>query len=263
MENRGVEFNIDVNAVDKQNFSWNAGFNITYNKNEITNLTIVPNDPNYRGFPGGGISGGAGGQSAQINAVGSAKNTFNLYQQVYDQAGRPLEGVFVDQNKDGIINEFDRVKSKSADPQVFLGFTTNVTYKRFNAGLVLRANLGNYVYNNNYSGTGTLNHITGSAVLYNPSRHYLETQFVGSDGNQMLSDYYLQNGSFLKMDNLNFGYDAGSIFNSKARLQLNATVQNVFVITNYSGLDPEVSNGIDNSLYPRPRTFSFGLNLSY
>lgn len=263
MRNRGVEFNIDVNAVDKKDFTWNTGFNITYNKNEITNLTVVPNDPKYLGFPTGSIAGGVGGQFAQINSVGFGKNTFLLYQQVYDETGKPLEGVFVDQNNDGIINQSDRIKSKAADPKVFLGFSTNMTYKRFNAGFVLRANIGNYVYNNNYSGTGTFTHITGSSVLYNPSRHYLETQFVGSDGNQLLSDYYLQNASFLKMDNLNFGYNAGKLFDSKATLQLSANVQNVFVVTNYSGLDPEASSGIDNNLYPRPRTFSFGINLSY
>lgn len=263
MENRGVEFNLDVHAIEKKDFTLNMGFNITYNKNEITNLTVVPNDPKYLGFPGGTIAGGVGGQSAQINSVGYGKNTFFLYQQVYDQAGKPIEGIFVDQNKDGIINQSDRVKTKAADPNVFLGFTTNMAYKRFNAGFVLRANIGNYVYNNNYSATGTFNHITGSAVLYNPSRHYLETGFAGSDGNQLLSDYYLQNGSFLKMDNLSLGYNVGKLFDSKAALRLSATVQNVFVITNYSGLDPETSSGIDNNLYPRPRTFSLGINLSY
>ncbi|MDB5014438.1 MAG: SusC/RagA family TonB-linked outer membrane protein, partial [Daejeonella sp.] len=262
MENRGVEFNINVQPVLKDNFTWNAGFNITYNKNKITNLTLVPNDPNYLGSPTGPIAGGIGGQFTQLNAVGGSKSTFNLYQQVYDESGAPIDGVFVDRNGDGVITPSDVYLSKSSDPKVFLGYSNSITYKKWSTSFVLRANLGNYVYNNTFSQTGTLKQITGSAVAYNASTNYLDTKFTGSSI-QALSDYYIQNASFLKMDNFNIGYNAGKFFNQKVSLQLSAIVQNVFVITKYKGLDPEISSGIDNNFYPRPRVFSVGLNLNY
>ncbi|MEP6583099.1 MAG: TonB-dependent receptor [Ginsengibacter sp.] len=262
MENRGIEFNINSQVIRKQDFTWDVNFNLTYNKNEITNLTIVPNDPNYIGFPGGGIAGGIGGQNTQINAVGGPKNTFYLYKQVYDSAGKPIEGVFVDKNQDGIINQNDLYKSKGADPKVFLGFSTGINYKKWNAGFVLRASIDNYVYNNTYSQAGILNQVTGNAVLYNASSNYLETNFVGNSL-ELLSDYYVQNASFLKMDNLNIAYNVGRIYHNKAGLRLSATVQNVFVITNYKGVDPEIGSGVDNNLYPRPRTYSLGVNLDF
>jgi TonB-linked SusC/RagA family outer membrane protein len=263
MENKGVEFNINTQPFRSNNLTWDVGFNITYNKNTITNLTVVPDDKTYIGFPSGTIAGGVGGQFAFINAVGGSKNTFYLYSQVYNKAGNPVEGVFVDKNADGIINEKDLYKGKSADPNVLVGFSTNVSYKRWNAGFVLRANIGNYVYNNIYSQTGTLNQITGNAVLYNGSSNYLVTQFGGGNGQQLLSDYYIQNASFLRMDNCNIGYNVGKFYHSRANLRINVNAQNVFVITKYKGLDPEISSGIDNNFYPRPRIISFGLNISF
>ncbi len=274
MENKGIEFSINTEPIRRNDFSWNVDFNITYNKNTIKNLTVIPGDKNYPGFQSGTIAGGIGGQFVFINAVGGPKSTFNLYKQVYDSIGRPLEGVFVDQNEDGIINQNDLFKSKQADPKVFFGFSTSANYKKWNAGFVIRASFDNYVYNNNFSQTGTLAQLTGNSVLYNASSNYLETRFAGNS-QQLLSDYYIQNGSFLKMDNLNIGYNVGRVF-SNANLQVSATIQNVFVITNYKGLDPEIgpggisttnpnptNQGIDNNIYPRPRTFSLGLNLSF
>lgn len=276
MENKGVELTLNLQPIRSKDLTWDVGFNITYNKNTITNLTLIPNDTSYIGFKSGNIAGGVGGQFAFINSVGGAKNTFYLYKQVYDKSGRPLEGVFVDKNGDGIINQSDLFKGRQADPKVFMGFTTNVAYKKWNAGFVMRANIGNYVYNNSYSQTGILNQITGNSVLYNASSNYLETQFRGGNGQQLLSDYYVQNASFLRMDNFNIGYNVGKINHSKATLRVNAYVQNVFVITRYTGLDPEIgpgtatttntlpSNyGIDNNFYPRPRVFSLGLNLGF
>jgi len=274
MENRGVEFTINTQPIRTKDLTWDVGFNITYNKNKITRLTVVP-DTSYAGVPTGAIAGGVGGQFALINSVGYAKNTFHLYQQVYDKTGKPVEGVFVDRNGDGIINQNDLYRSKSADPKVLIGFSTGVTWHKWNASTVLRASLGNYVYNNTYSQIGTLNQILGSSVLYNASTNYLTTQFKGSNAQTLLSDYYIQNGSFLRMDNLSIGYNVGPIYQHKANLRVNVTVQNVFVITKYTGLDPEIgpgapstttpspnNPGIDNNLYPRPRTFSLGLNLA-
>lgn len=262
MENKGVEFTINAQVIQNNDFIWDANFNITYNKNKITNLTVVPNDPTYRGILAGGIAGGIGGGFAQIQQVGYSRNTFNLYKQVYGEDGKPLENVFVDLNKDGIINQDDLFKSKSAVPDVFMGFSSNFSYKRWTAGFVLRSNIGNYVYNNVYSNTGNLNQVLGNTVLYNASSNYLETGFAGNSNN-LLSDYYIQNASFLRMDNLNLGFDAGQVFNKKARLRISAGVQNVFVISNYKGLDPEVSSGIDNNIYPRPRIVTLGASIDF
>jgi iron complex outermembrane receptor protein len=263
MTNKGVEFNIGSRVVESRNFTLDANFNITYNKNEITNLTVVPDDPHYTGFPSGGIAGGIGGQSSQINAVGSPKNTFYLYKQVYDsKSGLPLEGVFADINGDGIINQNDLYKGHPADPNVFLGFSTSATWKQWSAGFVLRGSFGNYIYNNTYSSTGTQNQILGNSQLYNASINYLTTRFKGN-AQEQLSDYYLQNGSFLRMDNCNVGYNVGKVFHNTANLRLNLLAQNVFVITKYTGLDPEVRNGVDNNLYPRPRIISVGANLNF
>ena len=262
MDNKGVEFNINTEPVKSNTWNWDAGFNITYNKNNITNLTVVPKDATYRGIQAGGIAGGIGGGFSQIQQVGYSRNTFNLYQQVYDKDGKPLENVFVDVNEDGIINQDDLTKTKSAVPDLFMDFSTNVSYKRFSAGFVLRSSIGNYVYNNVYSNAGNQLQILGNYVLYNASANYLETNFTGNSNN-LLSDYYIQNASFLRMDNLTFGYDAGAILHKKATLRLNASVQNVFVLTKYEGLDPEVSSGVDNNFYPRPRIFTLGLNLNF
>lgn len=263
MENKGVEFNIGTQIIRTNNLTWNLDFNATYNKNTITNLTVIPQDKNYPGFPSGGIAGGIGGQFAFINSVGFSRNTFNLYKQVYNEAGKPVEGVFVDQNGDGIINQDDLYKGKSSVPKVFLGLSSSVNYKKWNLGFVMRASFDNYVYNNNFSQSGVLSQITGNSVLYNASTNYLETQFKGSS-QQLLSDYYIQNASFVRMDNANLSYDLGKFLkNSNANLRINASVQNVFVITKYKGLDPEVASGIDNNLYPRPRTIALGLNLDF
>jgi TonB-linked SusC/RagA family outer membrane protein len=260
MENKGVELTLGFNPVRGNDLNWDFSFNATYNKNTITNLTVIPNDPNYPGFPSGTIAGGVGGQNAFINAVDGPKNTFNLFEQTYDQNGKPIEGVYVDQNGDGVINENDFKKGKQADPKVFLGFSNNLSYKKWNMSFTLRANLGNYVYNNNFSQSGNLAQILGTPVILNASPNYLTTNFRTQ---QLLSDYYVQNASFLRMDNINLGYSFGQILKTKANLQLTASAQNVFVITKYKGLDPEVASGVDNNLYPRPRIFSLGLNVNF
>ena len=264
MENQGVEFSINTQAVKSQNVNLDFGFNITYNKNTITNLTISP-DPNYIGNAGGGISGGTG-QTVQINSVGFQRNAFYVYQQVYDQTGKPIDGVFVDRNKDGIFNEKDLYHYKSPDPKVFLGFNSNLTYKKWNAGFSARANLGNYMYNNVYSSTGTTRNILNPiGVLNNGSVNVLESGISGNvqPDRSIISDYYVQNASFLRMDNINLGYNFGNVIKNTAGLRLSASVQNAFVITKYKGLDPEIGSGIDNNFYPRPRTFVLGLNVNF
>jgi iron complex outermembrane receptor protein len=262
MENKGVELSLNLQAVNKADFNWDLGFNITYNENKITNLTISP-DPNYPGNKFGGISGGVG-NTIMINSVGYNRGSFYVFQQVYDAAGKPIEGLFVDRNKDGVINDKDQYQYQSVDPKIFLGFTSNMTYKKWNAGFVVRANVGNYMYNNVYSTLGTFRAISSLATHNgNASRNILETGFTQNGVNQLMSDYYIQNASFLRVDNINIGYNAGKVFKGKANLRFNASIQNAFIITKYKGLDPEIGNGIDNNFYPRPRVFALGLNFDF
>lgn len=262
MENRGVEFNVNLQVIKKRDVTLDLNFNTTYNKNKITNLTPIKDDPNYIGQ----LTGNAAGVNGFIflNAVGGPKSTFYLYRQIYDKAGKPIEGLFEDTNRDGIINDKDKYKGQAADPSVFYGFSANFTYKKFNAGFVARANFNNYMYNNVFSNLGRFNQVAGAYTIGNASTNYLETGFNGSTDVQTSSDYYIQNASFLRMDNINLGYNFGRIGRGQNfNLRLIGVVQNVFVVTKYSGLDPEISGGIDNNLYPRPRTYTLGVNLDF
>jgi len=264
MKNTGVEFNINAQAIKSKDLNWDVNFNMSYNKNVITNLTVIPDDPTYPGFPSGQINGTGAQGFAFINTVGYSKNTFNLYQQIYDsKTGLPIEGLFNDVNRDGIINSSDVVKNHRADPNLFFGFSTNLSYKKWSAGFVLRASFNNYVYDQFLATDGSLTNILGGSTINNVSTSYLTTLFKGNTTTQFLSDYYLYNASFLKMDNFNIGYDFGKIINGKASLRGTINVQNAFVITNYPGIDPEVSSGIDTNPYPRPRIFSLGFNLNF
>lgn len=262
MENKGIEFMINTVVIDQKDFRLNFGFNATFNKNTITNLTLAA-DPNFIGNKLGGISGGTG-NTIQINSVGFNRASFYVYQQVYDAAGKPLDNVFVDRNGDGQITDKDLYKFKDPDADVFLGFNSNFNYKKWSGGFTMRANINNYVYNNVASSTGTYRNIFNPlGYLSNGSRDILATKFSGTGDRYFLSDYYVQNASFLRMDNLNLGYSFGKVFNKKADLTINANIQNAFVITKYQGIDPEISGGVDNNFYPRPRTFTFGFNLGF
>jgi iron complex outermembrane receptor protein len=262
MENRGVEVTLNFQPIRNKTTTWDVSLNATYNKNEITKLTIS-DDPNYAGARYGGISGGTG-NTIFIQSVGYKRGSYFVYKQVYDNAGKPIDGLFADLNRDGVVNESDLYQYKGNDPQFFFGASSNVTYKKWNAGFVLRANVGNYMYNNVASSSGTLRNILNPiGYINNGSRDYLRSGFSGNGANYYLSDYYVQNASFLRMDNINIGYNVGKVFHDKATLKINANIQNAFIITKYTGLDPEVNGGIDNNFYPRPRTFVLGFNLSF
>jgi iron complex outermembrane receptor protein len=262
MENRGVEFTINTQLVRNKEVTWDLGFNVTYNKNKITKLTFT-NDPTFPGNLVGGIAGGVG-STAQIQSVGYPKNSFYVYQQIYDKSGKPIESLFEDRNRDGVINVNDLYRYKSPDPKAFLGAYSNVNWKKWSAGFSLRANIGNYMYNNRFSNTGVQRNIIDPlGFLANGSRNLLETNFTGNGDQYLLSDYYVENASFLRMDYINVGYNAGSLVSSHTNLRIGANVQNVFTITKYKGLDPEVPGGIDNNFYPRPRTFSISLSLDF
>lgn len=262
MENKGVELTLNFQPIKSKTTTWDVSFNATYNQNRITKLTIS-DDPTYAGARYGGISGGTG-NTILIQSVGYQRGSYFVYKQVYDAAGKPIDGLFADLNRDGIINEKDLYQYKGNDPQFFFGASSNLTYKKWNAGFVLRANVGNYMYNNVASSSGTLrNFLNPIGYINNGSRDYLTTGFSGNGSNYYLSDYYVQNASFLRMDNINVGYNVGKVFHNKANLKINANIQNAFIITKYKGLDPEVNGGIDNNFYPRPRTFVLGLNLNF
>ncbi|MGZ3991158.1 MAG: SusC/RagA family TonB-linked outer membrane protein [Flavisolibacter sp.] len=262
MENRGVELTINTQPVRSRDFNWDLGFNITYNKNKITRLTFV-NDPKFPGNLVGGIAGGVG-STVQIYSVGFPKSSFYVYQQVYDKSGKPIEGLFEDRNRDGVINVDDLYRYKSPDPTVFLGAFSNLSWKKWDAGFSLRANLGNYMYNNRFSNTGVQRNIIDPlGFLANGSRNLLETNFSGNGDQYLLSDYYIENASFLRMDFINIGYNAGDFLSKNTNLKIGASVQNVFTVTKYKGVDPEVPGGIDNNFYPRPRVYSVNLNLNF
>ncbi|WP_143092639.1 SusC/RagA family TonB-linked outer membrane protein [Arsenicibacter rosenii] len=257
LENRGIELGLNATPVSTDKFTWDANFNITYNENKITNLTKVPT-PNDPGVLVGGISGGVG-NTVQIHTVGYPTFAYYLYKQVYDANGKPIEGLYVDQDANGILNLADRYRYKSPNPKVYLGFSSNFTMDKFTVAFTLRGNIGNYVYNNINSGAGALQNVFNTNnYLSNVSSSVLSTNF---QTNQYFSDYYLENASFLRMENLTVGYN---VYQSKrANARLTAAAQNLFVLTKYSGLDPEIPGGIDNNFYPRPRTLTLGLNVSF
>ncbi|MDB5123331.1 MAG: SusC/RagA family TonB-linked outer membrane protein [Mucilaginibacter sp.] len=254
----GIELNINAIPVKTKDFTWTVNYNVAFNKVTITNLYLVPN-PSSVGVQVGGISGGTGNY-VQINSINNTPNTFYLYKQVYGPNGKPLEGVYADLNGDGAITAADEYRYHSAAPPVTMGFSTNFAYKKWSLSTVIRANLGNYVYNN-----VDANLATGGSIINNVGVVDNATTGIYASGFKAynyLSDYWVQNASFVRMDNLGLGYNFGNLFNDK-HITLRATLncQNVFIITKYTGLDPEVYSGIDNNTYPRPRTFTLGVNL--
>ncbi|MGZ4017701.1 MAG: SusC/RagA family TonB-linked outer membrane protein [Flavisolibacter sp.] len=256
MENKGVELTTNVTAIKQRDLVWDLSFNATYNKNRITKLDIN-GDPNYINQIAG--IGGNGGVIA--NAVGYERGSFFVFKQIYDPTtGKPIENLYEDQNRDGIINTSDLILFKSSIPKWFFGFSTNVNYKKWSAALTMRANVGNYVYNN-VATNGAISKFLFTSYLANQSSDVLNTNFQGT-GNFYQSNYYVQNASFLKMDNVNVNYNFGRV-SKNVSLHLTAAAQNVFTVTKYKGLDPEISGGIDNNGYPRPRTFVIGAGLDF
>ena len=257
IENKGLEFSINATPVRSKNFTWEFSYNFTYNESEITNLSKIK-DPNAIGNLVGGISGGVG-NTIQIHTVGFAPRTFYVYKQVYDQNEKPIEGLYVDLNKDGASNEKDKYRYKDPQPKYFMGLSSQFEYKKWTMSFSARASFDNYMYNNFNSNSGTYQNFGFPNYLGNVSRDVLVTGFTVP---RLWSDYYIENASYVRMDNINLGYNVGRICKN-ATLRVSANVQNVFVITKYSGLDPEIPGGIDNNFYPRPRTYSLGFNLDF
>ena len=259
LENKGVELTVNASPIKSKDWNWDISFNATYNKNKITKLSLVDSD-DYEGVNAGWIKGSTGG-TVQIHTVGYNTYAFYLYKQLYDENGKPLEGVYADLNDDNMINNKDLYRTKSAEPKVTLGFSTNLNYQRWTLNMAWRASLGNYVYNNMKSSLATYNNIfSASKSIVNAPTSIRDYDFYLP---QPLSDYYLENASFLKMDNISLTYDFGRVFKNIVGLRGTLGVQNVFTITDYSGVDPEIAGGVDRDFYPRPRTFSLGLNFSF
>lgn len=255
LQNKGFEFTIAAKAISKENLSWDIGFNFTYNKNEITEL--------YQGasIPTGGISGGVG-NNIQEQAVGQATNTFYVYEQVYDENGNPIEGLFVDRNGDGEITTADKYYFHKPAPDYYFGITSNLSWKAWDFYFAGRANFGNFVYNNVESENGWLNRMYRSEGPYlsNITSASSETNFETAS---YFTDYWIQDASFFRMDEITLSYTFKKLMKDRLDIRLAATVNNAFVITNYTGLDPEVANGIDGNIYPRSRVWMLGVNLLF
>jgi TonB-dependent starch-binding outer membrane protein SusC len=257
-KSQGLEFGLNVNPINTRNFHLDVAYNLTYIiQYDITKLQLV-NDPNYLGAEVGSI--GINGW-VQRHTVGYRPYTFFLYKQIYDKSGLPIEGLYEDKNRDGKIDDLDKYWVHNPEPKVYMGFSSSASYKKFGAGFTMRASIDNYMFNNVKAGSGILvNVLTGQNYLNNAHSDVLASGFKNR---QTWSDYYLENASFLRMDNLYLNYNVGKIMDGRASLKVNVNVQNVFVITKYTGLDPEVSGGIDGTIYPRPRMYSLGLNLDF
>lgn len=259
LTNQGVEIAVNVRPVVTDNLFVEIGLNATYNQNEITKLT-TSDDPNFKGVPVGGIAGGTG-NNIQRHIVGQPAFTYFVFEQVYDEMGKPIEGLYVDRNQDGTINEDDRYYYENPAPDWFLGFSARVEWKKWDFALGMRSNLGQYVYNNVNSDRATWNQAFISAgFLNNLTDDILETDFENS---QYFSDYYLEDASFLRVDNLSVGYTLDKFKRDSMRLRMALTANNLAVWTKYSGLDPEIQGGIDNEFYPRPLILTFGVNLDF
>ncbi|KMQ71579.1 SusC/RagA family TonB-linked outer membrane protein [Chryseobacterium koreense] len=256
MESKGIEGSITVVPIKTENTSWELSFNATHYNSKVTNLVDRADSSFF--IPQGGISGGVG-NTIQAHVVGNQPYSFYVYQQVYGPDGKPLDGVFVDRNGDGKITEADKYFYKSTQPDVILGFNTKFTYRNWDAGLSARAVIGNYVYNNAAS---------NSSLQSGSTNEYLQNVYNTAVNNNFsipryFSDLFVENASFLRLDNVNLGYNFRDIFAPGSSLRVYGMAQNVFVITKYTGVDPEVFGNIDNGYYQMPRVYSLGLNFNF
>lgn len=261
MVNKGVELELSSTIVDKQNFRWNLSFNASNNQNEVTRITGGSDQSGF--IQDGGISGDVG-QTIQIIAVGQPLKTFHVLEHKYKD-GKPIpdqglttrHDMYVDQNEDGIINENDLIPYKNANPDYEFGLTSNASLGNFNLSFTFRSRLGNYVYNNVASSKGYFNRIKE----FGPNNIHTSAFETRFEDKQLQSSYYVENASFLKLDNITLAYTLKSL--SFANIRIYGTAQNVLTVTQYSGLDPEVPDGVDNGLYPRSLNLIGGLNITF
>lgn len=257
VDSKGIEFTLSASPIQSKDWNWDVSFNMTWQKMKVKNLSLVEGGATTNLSAGAWIDG----QNVQVLSEGYAPYMFYVYKQLYDtETGKPIEGAYADLNDDGEINSGDLYHYKSPAPDFIFGFSTSLNYKKWMLSTSLRASVGNYVYNGMAMNTGAMGTMSyNSYQLNNLHRSYLTTGFKSR---QHLSDYYVENGSFLKMDNLSLSYNFGRVCRW---FSLNASVlmQNVFCITKYSGVDPEIPSGMDASFYPRPRTYSINLGFEF
>ena len=252
LRNVGIEATVGAKPVVTKDFTWNTSVNVAWNRNKITALT---GDAETSQIQARDVPTGTGG-GLQYHLVGEPAFSYLVYQQVYDAAGNPVEGQYVDQNADGIINDDDKIIYHSPDPKMTFTWNNSFNYKNWDLGISLRANLGNYVYNAPRYDRTRLDGVSGYMLTNLMRDEYL---FSTTDGNLALSDYFVENASFIRCDNITLGYTFPELLNNALKLRLFGAVQNPFVITKYKGLDPEVFSGIDNNMYPRPITCTLGV----
>lgn len=255
--NRGLEVTLNGKLITTKDFSWDLNYNVTYNQNKITKITTSPSASDKRVYSGSIFQG-----PVQAHAEGYPAYSYFVYQQVYNAQGKPIEGLYVDRNGDGVIDENDKYYYHSATPDITMGLASKVVYKNFDLGISFHANLGNYMYNAVASTHSDTKNIYQKGYLSNIMTSAFETNFTGGADNYM-SDYYVQNASFVRCDNITFGYSFKKLFHVISSGRISATVQNPFVITKYKGLDPEVYGGIDGNIYPRPIMTVVGLTLNF
>jgi len=267
LKNMGIEFAIDWKAIQSKDWFWTLNYNVTYNKNEITDLTGVNDGVPIETGPG---AGGGTGNTVQANQVGYPANSFYVYQQVYDQNGKPIENMVVDRNGDGKITGDDRYLYKSVAAPLTMGLSSRLEYKNWDFGFSWRASFGNYVYNDVEQGFGNVSKSAiwkSSNYMSNVTKEAVEIGFQTDELQRKITDYYVHNASFLKLDNVTLGYSFDHLFKGGKYDGLTgriyATANNVLTITKYKGLDPEHDNGVDQNMYPRPFSVVVGLNLNF
>ena len=257
VDSKGIEVSLNATPIQTKDWEWNLSYNFTWQNMKVKNLSLTKGGSQTNVKVGPSIDA----YQFQVLSEGYEPYMFYVYHQLYDsKTGKPIEGAYADLNNDGEINESDLYRYHSPAPKYIMGLSTSLRYKQLTLGMSFRANIDNYVYNCMGMSTGAF-----ETVSYNNSQlNNLNTSFLktGFKTRQYLSDYYVENASFLKLDNLSLSYNVGKI-NKWASLTVSAMVQNVFTITGYSGTDPEVPNGMDNSFYPRPRTYSVSLGLQF
>ena len=268
LKNTGIEAAISWKAIQSKDWFWQLDYNVTWNKNEITDLEGVSD--NGKPVETGPNAGGGTGNYVQAHQVGFPANSFYVYQQVYDDNGMPIENCVVDRNGDGVITPDDRYLYKSPTPPVTMGFASRLEYKNIDFGFSLRASIGNYVFNDVLRGSsnvGTTGAWVQNAYMANHLSDAMPRNWQTWELTANQSDYYVQNASFLKCDNITLGYSFDKFLATEKYNGINgrlyATVSNVFTITKYKGLDPEITNGVDQNMYPRPISFTVGLNMNF
>nr|WP_315243514.1 TonB-dependent receptor [uncultured Flavobacterium sp.] len=263
---KGVEFNIQSDIIKNDKLNWNLAFNATYIDQKISDLGATV--PGFQGYITGDIIAGGTGNQVLINSEGYAPNSFFVFEQLYDANKRPIQGAYADRNGDGAINDADRYKFHKPAPDYTFGLFSTLNYKKFDFTMNWRASLGNYIYDNVSSDKGYVEAgLRRQTDLSNITTDYYNTGFTtesNSNGTQrVFSDYFVKDASFIKLDNIMLGYTFDKTLIKAASLRVTAGIQNVFVLTKYNGLDPEKFNGIDNNVYPRARTFLFGVNANF